>query len=220
MQFLFDLRRLRPSPAEWRWVAATLFMMVFYVCFLFGTRMISHSIYAQFQEKLIERMRDKVYTLGSTLNFCRGCNGWVESLRLSGWSHPENWGTWTEGKEAILVLQLPVALPRKLILAVRARAIKEKLPQVVSVFVNAKNVGQWQFDSQDEEVKCVAVLQQTALRGGVTYISFQVHHPLAPSSKRPSKGERSRDDRLLGMGLVQMEMRAGDSAAPSSLKCE
>ena len=213
MPSLFELSHIRPSsPTEWRWAVATISLTLFYFLFIVGMKIMSNSIITQYLERIAQNTRP--YVLGSPLTYCKNCNGFGIAPTLEGWSYPENWGIWTEGKHAKLALQLPKDLPKRLQLVVRAHAIRDKLAQSVGIRVNDEKVGRWQFDNQEKVVRCLTISTEIAVRREPMYLSFHINRPLAPSSI----GDFA-DDRLLGMGLMELEICAVDLEAGAAPKC-
>jgi Domain of unknown function (DUF7024) len=215
MQFLSSLNRLRPSSAtQWAWAAATVALIAFYVGSFVVMKSRSHSIVTQFREGLVNSARSHPISLGSRLKYCRRCNGHTAAPLMDGWSDPENWGTWTEGQIATLIAPLPEGSPSTLRLAIRANAIVDREPQVVEVAVNGERIGAWQFDSRGTVVRCLEFPKAVALRQSPAIITLRIARPVAPWSIGDSG-----DHRLLGLGLMEMEISDANVTRGDPLKC-
>jgi len=117
-----------------------------------------------------------------------------------GWAYPEQWGVWTEGSKAKVVLPIPAGNPKTLTMDFRAFLTASHPKQLVEVFVN--NV----FDqkivfSQDQANHIIIDLPQNDSRD---YIAIELRLPDAKSPKDLGIGD---DIRPLGVGLTQVEFR-------------
>ncbi len=128
----------------------------------------------------------------------RGHN--TDNLALGrGWSEPESWGVWSDGKVATLRLPLPEGAGRDLRLRVLAHAFSRTGRQDVRVLVGDREVARWSFGSQQSSESREAVIPAAlAPAGGVIEITFEIANPGPPVN--------SVDTRNLGLGLVDFEL--------------
>ena len=145
--------------------------------------------------------------MGAEIRFAAGNSGAISLL--GGWSTPEAWGSWTEGKNSRLILPLPAGSDTKpMRLSINAQALLGKgLPsQTVTVSVNGVAVGQIRFDDvHNREWRTLPVPLSALTRGrqGILDVSFQIEQPI-----RPTDLGMGPDNRELGMGLIAMRLDA------------
>jgi hypothetical protein len=126
-----------------------------------------------------------------------------------GWSIPETWGTWSEGKNSHLVLPLPASADtRPMHLSIDARGLLgEKHPsQSVTISVNGLAVGQIRFDdtyNRGWRTLPVPLNALTRSRQGILDVSFKIEQPV-----RPAELGMGQDSRELGIGLIAMRLDA------------
>ena len=119
---------------------------------------------------------------------------------LNGWSAPESWGVWTDGKQAEFGLALPRPLPSSPVLQVTA----EIMPppggrQVIRLEGNQLPLGEWRLGS-GHAVICAALPQQVTAGSGLLRLSVGIGSP-----QRPPGGVDTRD---LGLGVGDSDDRA------------
>ena len=124
----------------------------------------------------------------------------------SGWSSPEEWGTWTEGKQANLDLNVNVGKAKEITLYVESSAF---LPvgqetQEVLVFANDRKVGQIRFTPADNLAERSFAVPINPSKGTIQKLKlrFEIAKPIAPSSLGAGG-----DSRELGMGLISITFR-------------
>jgi uncharacterized protein DUF7024 len=187
------------SRSDWWWVAAILVLVAIYIFFFSAMKLWSYDIYFQYQEKQLELLPQ--YVLGSDLEFCDTCGGFRQTARLEGWSHPERWGMWSDGKQASLGIRLPEQLPDQLLLIVRFNiAIGVVGQQAIDLVVNGQKIAHWIFHDREQQVRQVISRSIATLRQPMR-VSFVIDHPVAPASLSSSS-----DERLLGVGLRELRI--------------
>jgi hypothetical protein len=128
---------------------------------------------------------------------------------LGGWSTPEPWGTWTDGKNSHLILPLPAGADTKpMRLSINAQGLlgKGHPSQTVNVSVNDVTVGQIRFDNvhnRGSRTLPVPLSVLTRGRQGIIDVSFEIEQPV-----RPTDLGMGPDNRELGMGLIAMRLDA------------
>ena len=119
------------------------------------------------------------YDLGARVDFTiRGYNPYLGT----GWSTPEPAGTWTDGKTAILSLQLNS--PRTSDLALIAKFtpyfVNGHAPPLVKVEVGGSEVEQWRMSAANPVVRCAIIPASLAPRGRIS-VALHIEGPPPPA---------------------------------------
>ena len=112
------------------------------------------------------------------------------------WAEQEEWGVWTYGKGADLMIDLPSAKPSKLTFYVRALVGPNQAMQKVAIWVDGaylKDVTLSNWGGNRIEVD----LPNLSEKQKKVWIEFRILHPLSPIKA----GISNTDSRLLGVGL-------------------
>jgi hypothetical protein len=145
-----------------------------------------------------ERLAISTVTPGAIAGRIRGHNADAVALGR-GWSAPESWGVWSDGKLATLRLPVPEGAAGALRLRVLAHAISRTGRQDVRVTVRGREVATWSFASQQGSEPREAVIPAAlAPASGEIEIAFEIANPGPPAN--------SPDTRNLGLGLVDFEL--------------
>ena len=123
---------------------------------------------------------------------------------LSGWSIAEQWGTWSDGMSASILLKLPGYIDRDLMLTIQAHAlINEKHPeQEVDVIVNRHLLGTLEYTTNSDQVSSLRIPKVLlSENNGKVLIHFDFKNP-----KSPANLGMSRDVRRVGLGLVSLQL--------------
>lgn len=142
---------------------------------------------------------------GGTLSFAASGTG--AAHQVFGWGGAESWGTWSNGKSAMLRVNLASPPSGDLLLQVKAHAfINEKLPsQTVQVMINGEKVGSIKYslgeDASLRSLKIPAAL--VAKSAGKLTIRLTFDNAASPASL-----DMSADPRVLGLGLESIELVA------------
>ena len=126
---------------------------------------------------------------------------------LKGWSQPETWGTWSDGPEACLKVQLSEPPQDDIVLLIKAHGFVTPIhPSVtVEILVNGTTVGQWVFASSQEIAEKAFRVSKTIVADRDLDISFRISEPHSPNESKESD-----DSRLLGIGLRDMTVLSAD----------
>ena len=128
------------------------------------------------------------------------------SIRAIGWSDPEPWGTWSNGRVATLN---PIAIPTTsddsdLLLRVNARAFFAGATpsQRVTVSANGSVVANWEFTETEPPREMTATIPKALFKAksSVT-LSFKIEKPTSPASAGMSV-----DKRELGFGVLRLTL--------------
>lgn len=143
--------------------------------------------------------------VGDTLPFGAGAKG-VAGLG-TGWSGPEAWGTWSDGRSAFVVIHLAEPPQADLALVIKGSAYlgPGHSSQDVSVSVNQQPAVRWRYQAGAEPVQTVQVPRRAVAKDGRLVIRFDFSNPASPASVGASI-----DPRLLGLGLESITVQAID----------
>lgn len=145
-----------------------------------------------------------LYRLGETLDFSSAGNG--RQYEARGWSFAEPWGTWALARPAAFInLTLPANTNGPLELAADTMAYISKSHdrQTVIVEVNGRDVATWQFDQASATGIRTAIIPSELVIGRKLNIVLK-----APTAVTPRQDGGPPDDRLLGIGLKTLIVRA------------
>lgn len=135
--------------------------------------------------------------LNETLPADRGgvASGWL----YSGWSQPEPWGTWTEGKVATLLLPLPASgRVQALVLAVTSYASASEGGQDITITIADEH---WSGRVPIGETTWVRIPVKNAAPLSILRVTIDVGHPSSPTANG-----QVIDPRLLGLGLISITL--------------
>jgi len=120
---------------------------------------------------------------------------------LTGWSHPEQWGIWSDGPKAGLVLPVRAHLGDDVVITLQCHGFSEKgHKQVVEVWINEVKTATMTFDETRNDDSYSFRVPNAAMTPGERQdlrIVFKIRQPL-----RPKDLEISDDTRSLGIALV------------------
>ena len=121
-----------------------------------------------------------------------------------GWSEPEDWGTWSIGKEAALQLALSTS-SSDLILRTQVQSFAGKRSeQKVEVFVDGALTTTWVIPTGAvQEVE--ARIPKEATDDGYVLITFKIAFPSSPAANKLSQ-----DNRKLGIGMKWFSISRAD----------
>ena len=125
---------------------------------------------------------------------------------MEGWSGPEAWGVWIDGRNAKLGISLSgakVKTPLSLSVQCLAHTTVSNPEQQVAVTLDGQRVAlwTWKFGAPDGDVNLRTLVIPAALIEGRERIVlfFDVSSPISPAATGASE-----DSRLLGFGLIQI----------------
>jgi len=151
----------------------------------------------------MERVR---YSIGSEIDFSDQGDG-VFFLR-NGWSNSESWGTWTEGREAVLKIRFASAPGRDLCLNAVVRAfVQPSHPEVrANIRVNGEVLAAWRLTNGDFGHFRITIPARV-IPGKDCKIALEISNPISPRETGLSD-----DVRLLGLGFKSMNFRPATPA--------
>ena len=141
------------------------------------------------------------YALGQTIEFQQNGNG--KKYKGQGWSFDEQWGTWSDGAEASLQLNLGRAYRSALDVSFRGQAFvtKEHPDQSVEVFANGTPVADWMFHNGESSTERKARIPADVTGSDTLKLTFKIKNPRSPASIGVSA-----DTRALGILLEKLRI--------------
>jgi hypothetical protein len=129
-----------------------------------------------------------------------GTGGDGRFFALSGWSHPHDWGTWSDGPEARLLLPIPAGRPAKL----RALALgySSDGAQEIDVLVGDRRIAQWRLERSPQPSWLEATIPGDLLGTVGVEVVLRIRRPQQPSAADPM----SKDTRHLGIALSRLTL--------------
>jgi hypothetical protein len=151
--------------------------------------------------------RSWAYRPGDAIDFKKGGNG--SQYQGKGWSWPEEYGTWTDGDRADLILQLdqPPAGPLQLVLRGKAFVTPAWPRQDVTVLANDRQIGLWTFTGEPTGAQRSAAIPATLLDSRYLKLSLRIADPRSPLS-----AGLSADPRRLGILVHDVRLSPRDPA--------
>lgn len=126
----------------------------------------------------------------------------------SGWSAPEDWGTWSDGDQATVVFQVLRARPEErltLQFDFRLFTLGSASRQSIDVLVNGRHADVWAAGPVTAGVSCCSAtidLQPLPAPDQLVHVTFRIRHP------RRKDDPPQQETRRLGLGLVSMTLIA------------
>jgi radical SAM protein with 4Fe4S-binding SPASM domain len=143
------------------------------------------------------------YECGSQIDF--GITGSSDFFRNSGWSLPENWGTWTDGESAEIALTIDDKKRTDLVLEMECRAFVGLMhPEIeASVSANGQHLDTWKFlfDSGHGGDHTRSIVIPSAVREGSPKLKIRLG---IRGARSPQELRISADPRKLGLGVRKM----------------
>ncbi len=134
-------------------------------------------------------------------------NGAGKKYQLYGWQGPEEWGTWTVGKTALLLFSLNLTPKTDINLLIDGIAYlgKKSLSQEVDVHVNNQLVATLKYDQQSNLGGRVVKIPKSFVheKAGQLLIKFNFKNPISPLDVGESSDARKR-----GLGIVSLKLES------------
>lgn len=148
-----------------------------------------------------------VYKYEETVGF--GAGGDSHRFKSSGWSHPEDSFTWTDGTRATLLVHVsPSRARRQLQLRMRGHTKPAELQfQPVDVSVNGVKVATWEV-GPDAATYAAVIPKKMVSNGGQLTIDLDI-----PRATSPLALGGPPDPRQLGLQCFEMRIIKADDAA-------
>jgi len=118
-----------------------------------------------------------------------------------GWSTPEAWGVWMDGKSAKLTLPLPDQKANELQLTLQAFLTPKITSQILNIYINGKDSGVLKIDGGQNVF--IGSLKDIDL-SKVEFLSIEFR-PMTPI--KPKDQGLGDDERLLSIGLISAKYR-------------
>jgi len=149
------------------------------------------------------------YVLGEVIDFTD--NGNSTMYARAGWSGPESWGRWTDGRKSIVRLRLDQHLSKPLVLEMESAAfVRPQHPvQRVEVYANNIFLGKREFNldqgAQNPSRMTFELPIHAVGDNGEIQLLLKI-----PDAVSPRKLKLSDDNRKLGLGLVSLRLAQAD----------
>lgn len=148
------------------------------------------------------------YEPGTSLSFAKGGN--AMPYKIAYWSYAEDWGTWSEGNHAALMLDIAGGVDCDLRLKVDAKGIvgPRWWRTEIGVRVNGHYLAEWNYTRDaNKGVRTVHIARDIAAARDPLYIEFRVRKP----RKRYEVGLPSNGDyRSLGIGISEAVLEVAE----------
>ncbi|MEQ8168083.1 MAG: hypothetical protein ABRQ38_04235 [Candidatus Eremiobacterota bacterium] len=147
------------------------------------------------------------YKTGERILFGNGGNG--ELYQLTGWSHPEDGFTWTEGKKAELLLPVDNTSDMTARVSVSPFLREDKIKsQKVNIYINGKKSGQWILKSPETSLQEFKI-QKNLIKDKSVKITFELPDAKSPASLGISQDIRELAIQVWSILIVTPEYKDG-----------
>ncbi|MBU9617426.1 hypothetical protein KTE47_07295 [Burkholderia multivorans] len=140
---------------------------------------------------------------GDSLLFREGESG--RFYLSSGWSRPESWGTWSDAREATIVLPLTKSDVRELSFTANALVTTKRVEQVFDIFANGVDVGSVSLTAPNNNKFDIHISDEVLSRmqeARTLKLKFKFRDPVSPKDLGIND-----DDRTLALGLVSLTVK-------------
>jgi hypothetical protein len=136
---------------------------------------------------------------GHVYHFMQGADG--NQFLGDGFSDPESWGRWTEGKRAFVFFSLPTAPLTSVTISIEAKSLSSATggEQRVEISANGQPCGL--LIVTESQPRTAVTCPAGSLLGKSNMLRFAIAHPT-----RPIDIGLNADHRLLGLGLINMTL--------------
>jgi hypothetical protein len=142
---------------------------------------------------------------GETISFASGASGTASLLAVGmreqigwGWSHPENWGVWSEGRQASLLMAMPSPKPTRMRIVLKAMINSAHPIQTGNLYINGFLAQRLRLTADQTQLDIP--LSKAMRERNYLQIEFMPKNPISPKSL--GLGD---DVRNLGIGLISVE---------------
>jgi hypothetical protein len=146
-----------------------------------------------------------LYSLGERVAFAKGGEGPRGGrYAIEGWSAPEDWGMWSTGPKAQLLLPLAEAPRHDVILTLYGQAFVNRRHEQQQVDVMVNGVAQQSLlynRRRKNDIRSIRI-PAAAVQGGQVLVELRF-----PDAASPRELGLSDDDRKLGLGLIALRLR-------------
>lgn len=141
------------------------------------------------------------YQIGNKLFFGTAENGMAKiKSRGTGWNGKEDWGDWTDGKDAHVYLIINENIMNNLIMTIDTTTFYPDGKQKVDICIDGIKVSTLYIENSVFKDYQVIIPKDLIKRGKPIDIQFIINNPLSPSQYG------SKDTRLLGMGVKWIQI--------------
>lgn len=151
---------------------------------------------------LSEGLRGRTVSSGETVFFTKGGRGL--DLIGSGFSHPEDWATWTDGPQVELAFCV-VGTGRQEVIFTLAPFVNEARPTLdAEILIDGKAAAQWHFVAGETQVERSIVVAGVAAGAATGCTQMIIKFS---DSRRASELSVAGDPRRLGLAFVKLAVR-------------
>ncbi|GAA3402992.1 DUF7024 domain-containing protein [Paenibacillus hodogayensis] len=143
------------------------------------------------------------YTTGETVDFGSGLSG-KESIKFlgTGWSHMEEWGTWTDGEWAnVFFVMNKDAINADQVLTINATAFSKQGPRKINIFINQKLLQEISVEPEIQQELKVKIPKNFIEADGFLHLQFQSKDLVSPKQLGISE-----DNRLIGLWVHSLKI--------------
>jgi hypothetical protein len=155
-------------------------------------------------EKRLLNITPKTYSINTILNFNKSKNSSLD-YQFGGWSSAGSSGTWTDGSESHVWMQIQESVSNDLILRIEAEPFinQKHSQQIVEVLINNELVDKWVFQYGESQPNERTSIVKNNLIGSnsVLLITFRFLKPTSPAALGLST-----DNRLLGLHFRKLQL--------------
>ena len=125
--------------------------------------------------------------------------GRIGTISGEGWANPEDWGRWSVGSRAGLMIPALDTSGVELDFDVRAYLAGNQQRLSVEVLVNGQPRSSWEFERTSNRSVRTVPLEPDDFANGAARLEFRIDQPTSPYLQG-----RSQDRRLLGIGILRL----------------
>ena len=122
-------------------------------------------------------------------------------MEIVGLSHPENWGSWSDGEKVEFVISNLPLRDLQMIFDVHAFLGGKKMVQNVEISANGEIIGHWHFEKGKPTPNTILNIPAEMINSGIVKLTFDFENPLGPKDLGLSE-----DRRHLGVGFKTMKI--------------
>lgn len=144
------------------------------------------------------KSEERIYSLGTELSFA-GQEKTANYYCVGGFSEPEEWGTWTNGKQAIMEFNIKEKNYHNLMLTLECGNYYSG--QNVGLYVNDQKVADLYFDKQEKQS---VIIPNEYVVDGIVRVTMQLPDAISPNSI----DKKNNDERVLALAMHSIKLES------------